>query len=167
MARGIRRCSALLRSVDRVIHIRHPWGRASSRFPVSQFSLRVVAAEGEATDREAFEELAADLKSTLVAASQVTHVEQVSVGTAPEGTRGAEILGVCTFIITAVQTGEALLKVVQAIRWCVARYAERHRPVRINVAGMDVELTSETDVGAIVAALWPSRADPLAGCAAR
>ena len=131
--------------------------------PVSQFSLRVVAAEGEATDREAFEELAADLRSTLVAASQVTHVEQVSVGTAPEGTRGAEILGVCTFIITAVQTGEALLKVVQAIRWCVARYAERHRPVRINVAGMDVELTSETDVGAIVAALLAQPGRPIGG----
>ncbi|MGY0231528.1 caspase, EACC1-associated type [Longispora urticae] len=123
---------------------------------VSQFSLVVSSRDGTPPDPAAVEELADDLRAALTDAG-AHRVEAAPVGPAPEGTRGVELLGAFTFIITAVQAGEALLKVVTAIRACVARFTGRRQRVRVTVAGTDFEIGPDTDVAPIVAALLAAR----------
>src|SRR5687768_8060780 len=103
--------------------------------PTSQFVLRVAATEGDFGGPEAVEALGLELQAELADAG-VTRVDQVRVGDAPEGARGLEILGVCAFIVTAVQTGEALGKVIAAIRRVVARHAQSRKPVRVSIGGI-------------------------------
>lgn len=130
--------------------------------PVAQLSLRVSAAEGDVPDPRAFEELTDDLRAAL-AGVDVRRIERVSAGAPPEGARSIEVLSVCTFVITVVQTAEALAKVVQAVRLCLARYAERRPAARVTLAGMDVGSASDAELAPIVTALLALPARPLTG----
>ncbi|WP_433129016.1 caspase, EACC1-associated type [Micromonospora sp. CA-240977] len=116
---------------------------------VSDFSLVVSAEDGAGPD--GVDELAGMLRLALADAG-ATRIDAAATGTAPDGARGIELLGVIAFIVTAVQTVEALTKVVEAIRGCLARVAGRRR-VRLTVAGVDVEVAADSDVAPIVAAL--------------
>jgi hypothetical protein len=112
--------------------------------PRFDFPLRVAAVEGDLGGPDAVEEFALALRTEL-ADLDVARIDQVPSGVAPDGTRAVELLAVCQFIITAVQAGEALARVVQAIRRCAARYAERHQPIQVTVAGVDVDLAAAGD----------------------
>src|SRR4029079_4802728 len=96
--------------------------------PTSHFSLRIAAVDGDLGDAVAAEEFAHELRDAL-ADLDVTRIDPVPSGPAPEGTRGLEVLASLSFRITAVQAGEALTKVVRAIRQVAARYAERRQPI--------------------------------------
>lgn len=127
---------------------------------VSEFSLIVSAENGAGPD--GVDELAGMLRLALADAG-ATRIDEAATGTAPDGTRGIELLGVLAFIVTAVQTAEALTKVVEAIRGCLARAAGRRHRVRLTVAGVDVEVASDTDVAPIVAALLAQPGRPVTG----
>ena len=107
----------------------------------AQFSLRVAAVDGDADTAEQF---ALDLRAELDDLGRVT-VEQIPAGVAPDGTRGLEILGVLAFIITAVQAGEAIGRVMAAVQKVQQRYAKRRQGVRVTVDGVDVEATGDTE----------------------
>jgi hypothetical protein len=127
---------------------------------VSEFPLVVSAEDGAGPDGA--EELAAMLRLALADAG-VTRIDEAATGVAPEGTRGIELLGVLAFIVTAVQTAESLTKVLEAIRACLARFADRRHRVRLTVAGVDVEVAPDTDVAPIVAALLAQPGRPAIG----
>jgi len=113
----------------------------------SEFVLRLAAAEGDLGGPEAVEALALELRAELTDAG-VTRVDQVRVGDSPAGARGLEILGVCAFIVSVVQTGEALTKVVAAIRRVVARFRQTQQAVRVTIGGIDVDLAGTDDAAA-------------------
>jgi hypothetical protein len=119
--------------------------------PTSQFSLRIAAVDGDLGDAATAEEFAHELRAAL-ADLDVTRIDPVPSGPAPEGTRGLEVLAVLSFLITAVQAGEALTKVVKTIRHVAARYAERRQRIQLTVEGVDVDLAkaSDADVGRVV-----------------
>jgi hypothetical protein len=119
---------------------------------VSEFSLVVSALDDGGAGADGVDELAGRLRLALADAG-VTRIDEGPTSTAPEGARGIELLGVFAFIVTAVQTAEALTKVVDAIRGCLARFADRRHRVRLTVAGVDVEVAADTDIAPIVAAL--------------
>jgi hypothetical protein len=119
--------------------------------PLSEFTLRVSAVDG-VLDPRTVEELAIELRTVLVDAG-VTRLAQVPGTAAPDGTRAAELLAACTFLVTAVQTAEALAKIVQAIRSCVRRHCENRQNLRLNVASIDIDLSAERDIGPVVARL--------------
>ncbi|MCG5445909.1 caspase family protein [Micromonospora sp. NIE79] len=127
---------------------------------VSDFSLVVSAEDG--TGGEGVDELAEMLRFALAEAG-ATRIDQTTTGTAPDGTRGIELLGAIAFIVAAVQTVEAMTKVVEAIRGCLARVAGRRRRVRLAVAGVEVEVAADSDVAPIVAALLAQPGRPMTG----
>ena len=112
-----------------------------SAAPTFRFPLRIEAVAGNLGGPDAVEDFALDLRREL-ADLDVTRIDQVPGGPAPEGTRALELVAAFEFIITAVQAGEALAKVVQALRRCAARYAQRRRTVRLVIAGTEVDLVS-------------------------
>ncbi|WP_433261734.1 caspase, EACC1-associated type [Micromonospora vinacea] len=127
---------------------------------VSDFSLVVFAEDG--TGGDGVDELAEMLRLALAEAG-ATRIDETTTGAAPEGTRGIELLGAIAFIVAAVQTVEALTKVVEAIRGCLARVAGRRQRVRLAVAGVDVEVAADSDVAPIVAALLAQPGRPMTG----
>ncbi|MGI5519933.1 caspase family protein [Micromonospora sp. CA-259024] len=127
---------------------------------ISDFSLVVSAEDGAGPD--GVDELAGMLRLALIDAG-ATRIDEAPTGTAPDGTRGIELLGVIAFIVAAVQTAEALTKVVEAIRSCLARVAGRRHRVRLTVAGVDVEVAADSDVAPIVAALLAQPGRPVTG----
>ncbi|WP_327035268.1 caspase family protein [Micromonospora ureilytica] len=127
---------------------------------VADFSLVVSAEDGAGQD--GVDELAEMLRFALAEAG-ATRIDEATTGTAPDGTRGIELLGVIAFIVAAVQTVEALTKVVEAIRGCLARVAGRRQRVRLTVAGADVEIAADSDVAPIVAALLAQPGRPMTG----
>jgi hypothetical protein len=129
--------------------------------PVTQFSLDVRSV-GQPSDPDAFAELTGNLRIAL-ADQGVVRIDEVSAGSAPAGARGIEVIGALTFLITAVQAGEALAKIVRAIRYYVARYAERHGPVHVTLGGVALHHGDESDLHAVVAALLAQPARPLTG----
>ncbi|MEU8386866.1 caspase family protein [Micromonospora sp. NPDC048843] len=116
----------------------------------------------DGTGGDGVDELAEMLRFALVEAG-ATRIDQTTTGTAPDGTRGIELLGAIAFIVTAVQTVEALTTVVEAIRGCLARVAGRRQRVRLTVAGVDVEVAADSDVAPIVAALLAQPGRPVTG----
>ncbi|MEU4472526.1 caspase family protein [Micromonospora sp. NPDC023888] len=127
---------------------------------VSEFSL-VVSAEDDA-DPAGVDELGGMLRLALADAG-ATRIDRAATDSAPDGTRGIELLGVIAIVVTAVQTVEALTTVVEAIRGCLARAAGRRRRARLTVAGVDVEIAADTDVAPIVAALMAQPGRPMTG----
>lgn len=115
-----------------------------SSAPISQFSLLVTHADGGSADPAVLEQFALELRAELTDAG-VTRVEKVPAAPAPDGARSIEVLGLLTYIITVVQAGEAVLKVVRAIRHLAARYAQRGQRVRVTVDGTDTDLASAND----------------------
>lgn len=115
-----------------------------SAAPTSQISLRVEAIDAGPDGPEAIEEFAQQLRAALSDLG-VRRVDQVAAEPAPEGTRALELLAVCGFVITLVQTGDALTRVVGAVRALVRRYAERGRRLRLTVDEDDVDLTKAGD----------------------
>ncbi|HET6214581.1 MAG TPA: caspase family protein, partial [Micromonosporaceae bacterium] len=128
---------------------------------VARFAFHVSTVDGE-TDPAGFEELAGALRTELADAG-VTRLDPLPTDPAPAGTRGLEVLAICGFVVTAAQTAEALVKVVAAIRRCVARYAERHRPVRLTVGGVDLAVAGDAEIGTVVAALLAAPGRALSG----
>ena len=112
--------------------------------PTSQFLLRVAATDGQLGGPEVVEALALELRSELADAG-ATRVDQVRAPGVPEGARGIDVLAACSFVITAVQAGEALVKIVMAIRQVVARFGQRRQPVRVTVGGIDIDLAGADD----------------------
>ncbi|MBM7789686.1 caspase, EACC1-associated type [Tenggerimyces flavus] len=113
--------------------------------PTSQFVLR-VAAEDDSNADEVVEAIALELRPELADAG-VLRMEQVPLGRVPQGARGlSEIVGVCSFVITAVQTGESMARAVAAVRRVVDRYARRRQRVQVTIAGVDVDLAADDDV---------------------
>jgi hypothetical protein len=112
--------------------------------PTSQISLHVEAVDAGPEGPAAIEQFAQELRTELTGLG-VRRVEQVPVGEAPEGTRAIELLAVCGFVITAVQTGEALTKVVYAIRALARRYAQLRRAVRLTLDGQEMDLATAGD----------------------
>ncbi len=132
--------------------------------PTSQFLIRVAAIDGDLGGPEVVEALALELRAELADAGAM-RVNPVHPGGAPEGARGIEVLAVCSFLITAVQAGESLGKIVAAIRRVVARFAQRQQPVRVTVGGIDVDLAAadENAIQRIVRALLALPAQPAVG----
>jgi hypothetical protein len=130
----------------------------------SQFVLSLAAADDAPAGAEAVEAIALDLRAELADAG-VLRVDQVPVGGAPDGTRGLEVLAICSFIITAVQAGEAIGRAVEAIRRVVDRYAQRNQRVRVTIAGVDVDLSGADDetTARVVRALLAAPAQAPAG----
>ena len=77
--------------------------------PTFQFPLRVEAVGADPDGPEVAEEFVLDLRREL-AEVDVTRVERVPGGPAPEGARALELIAVFELVITAVQAGEALTK---------------------------------------------------------
>jgi hypothetical protein len=122
--------------------------------PTSQISLHLEAVDAGPDGPAAIEQFAQELRTELTGLG-VRRVEQVAAGEAPEGTRSAELLAVCGFVITVVQTGEALTKLVHAVRALARRYAQVRRAIRLTLDGQDVDLTTAGDeeLGRVVRAL--------------
>jgi Caspase domain len=66
-------------------------------------------------------------------------------GRRPRVPVAVELLAACGFVITMVQTAEAVAKVVQAVRALARKYAELGQPVRLTVGGEDVDLAEAGD----------------------
>ena len=109
-----------------------------------QFLLQVTAVDDDLGGPEAVEEFALALRGEL-ADLQVTRVDQVPAGPAPEGTRAVEVIATFGLLLTAVQTVAALPAVVAAIRQFAAGYAQRRRPVRLTLAGVEIDPRSASD----------------------
>lgn len=132
--------------------------------PASQFVLRFAAADDTPDGAELVEAIALALRTELVEAGAL-RVDQVPLAGAPDGARGLEVLAVCSFIITAVQAGESMGRVVAAIRRVVDRYTRRQQSLRVSIAGVDVDVTGADDEAAarIVRALLALPAQPPTG----
>ncbi|MGN9907470.1 caspase, EACC1-associated type [Phytohabitans sp. LJ34] len=127
--------------------------------------LRLSAAEDAPDATEVIEAIALDLRTELADAGAL-RLEQVPLGGAPEGTRGlAEIVAVCSFVITAVQAGESMGRVVAAVRRVVDRYTRRRQRVRVTIAGVDIDLATADDeaTARLVRALLALPAQPPVG----
>jgi hypothetical protein len=132
--------------------------------PTSQLSLLVEAVEAGPGGPEAVEQFARDLRAELSDLG-VRRVEQVPAGPPPDGTRAVELLAICGFVITMAQTGEALTKMVRAVRVLARKYAERRQPLRLTVDGSGVDLATAADeeLESVVAALLARPARPARG----
>jgi hypothetical protein len=109
--------------------------------PTFQFPLRVEAATDDPFGPEAVEEFALDLRQEL-SDLDVTRIDRIPGAPAPEGTRALEVVAVLELLVTAVQAGEALGKIVRALRRVAERYAQRRRSVRLVIAGTEVDLAA-------------------------
>ena len=112
--------------------------------PISQFPIRVSADEDDPHGPAAVEEFGQELRRALEDLD-VVRVDPLPSGTAPDGARGLEVLAALGLVITVVQAGEAMVKVVRAIRLAAARYAERRQRLRVTVADVEVDLTRAGD----------------------
>jgi hypothetical protein len=112
--------------------------------PASQFVLSLAAPDDEPAGPEVVEAIAMELRTELADAG-VLRMDQVPLGGAPDDARGLEVLAICSFIITAVQAGEAMGRAVEAIRRVADRYGRRGQRVRVTIAGVDVDLTTADD----------------------
>jgi hypothetical protein len=122
--------------------------------PTFQFSLRVEAATEDPFGPEAVEEFALELRQELEHL-EVTRIDRIPGGPAPEGTRALEVVAALELLVTAVQAGEALTKIVRALRRVAERYAQRRRAVRVVIAGTEVDLAaaSQADLERVVQSL--------------
>lgn len=112
--------------------------------PTCQFSLHIAAVDGDLGGADAVEQFALELRAEL-ADLDVTRIDQVPAGVAPDGTRSAELLLACEFLMTAVQTAAVLPSVIRVIRRCAQRFAQRGRQVRVTVAGVELDPATATD----------------------
>jgi hypothetical protein len=112
--------------------------------PTSQFVLNLAAAQDAPDGAEVVEAIALELRTELADAGAL-RVDEMSLGGAPDNARGLEVLAACSFIITAVQAGESMGRVVAAIRRVVDRYTRRRKRVRVTIAGVDVDLADAAD----------------------
>lgn len=121
--------------------------------PSFQFPLRVEATTEDSFGSEAVEEFATELRQEL-SDLDVTRIDWVPGAPAPDGTRALEVIAAMEFLVTAVQTVEALTKIVRALRRVAARYARR-RAVRLVIAGTEVDLAaaSQDDLERVVESL--------------
>jgi Caspase domain len=109
-----------------------------------QFLLQVRAAEDDLGGPEAVEEFALALRTEL-ASLEVTRIDRLPAGPAPEGARAVEVIAAFGLLLTAVQTVAALPAVVAAIKRFAAGYAQRRRPVRLTLAGIEIDPVSASD----------------------
>ena len=117
--------------------------------PATQFLLSLAASDDDSSDdapggAEVIEAIALELRGELADAGAL-RVDRMPVAGAPANTRGLEILAICSFIVTVVEAGEALGRVVAALRRVVDRYAQRRQRVRVTIAGVDVDLSAADD----------------------
>jgi len=83
----------------------------------------------------------------------------------PEGARVVEILAAFEFIITMVEAGEAVGKILDAIRRVAGRYAERRKRLRVTVGDVEIDLATANDAQRLVVvdALMAQTATPATG----
>jgi hypothetical protein len=112
--------------------------------PMHRVSLRVTAADGAAADPAVIEQFALDLRAEL-SDGDIARIDQIVAGPAPEGARALEILAAFEFIITMVEAGEAVGKILAAIRRVAGRYAERRQRLKVTVADVEIDLATATD----------------------
>ena len=117
---------------------------------MSRYSLSISADEGGSAAREALDELSRDLEAALAEAG-VAGLDRL-----PDRTRGVELLAVINYGLTAVQTAEALAKVVHAIRACLRRYQRYRHRVRLRAGAVSVDVDAASEIEPIVAALLAS-----------
>ena len=132
--------------------------------PATQFVLNLAAPDDTPAGAEVIEAIALELRTELADAGAL-RVDRVPVGGAPDDARGLEILAICSFIVTAVEAGEALGRVVAALRRVVGRYTRHKQQVRVTIAGVDVDLSTADDeiTARIVRALQTVPAQTVAG----
>ncbi len=111
--------------------------------PMFQFPLRVEATD-DPLGPEAVEELALELREALGDLG-ATRVDRTPGPPAPDGTRALEVVAAMEFLVTALQAGEALGKLVRALRRLADRYRQRRRAVRLLIAGTEIDLAAATD----------------------
>ncbi|MEV6634861.1 caspase family protein [Actinoplanes sp. NPDC051470] len=125
--------------------------------PATQFVLSLAASDDDAFDdasdaasadardgAEVIEAIALELRAELADAGAL-RVDRMPVAGAPDNTRGLEILAICAFIVTVVEAGEALGRVVAALRRVVDRHTRRRQRVRVTIAGVEVDLSAADD----------------------
>ncbi len=120
-----------------------------SAVPMHRFSLRVTAADGDVADPDVVEQFALDLRTEL-SEGDLAQIDQVVAAPAPEGARVVEILAAFEFIITMVEAGEAVGKILDAIRRVAVRYAQRRKRLRVTVADVEIDLATANDAQRLV-----------------
>src|SRR5215813_1103115 len=112
---------------------------------------------GDGTDAAAVEEFALALQRELNDLG-LSRVERVAAGPAPDGARALEIIGLLGFIITAVDAGQAIGKVVSVVRDLARRYGQRRGGVKVTLGGSDVDLATAgaDEIGRAVATVLGS-----------
>lgn len=116
---------------------------------VAQFSLVVSTDDPLHPDAAAVEEFGLALREALTDAG-ATRIDQPVGPAAPDGTRAVEVLGILTLVITAVQTGESLVKVVQAVQAVLRRVRARRARVHVRAGDANVEIGADSAVQPIV-----------------
>ncbi len=121
-------------------------------------ALRVTAVGAQSAEA-AVDELSRAVQEALAEAG-IGRAEEVERRT--EQTRGFEILAICEFVITLVQTAESVSKIVNALRRLSARLSEMRQQVRVSLGGVDLVLedSSEDQLRRIVTALAGGQDEP-------
>jgi WD40 repeat protein len=94
----------------------------------------------EADSADVLERFTEDIRSAL-AESDLARVHEV-----PQTTRGFDLGAGLSLIVTAVEAGQSIVKVVQATRHVVDQYRQRGENVRLTMARVDVAVGSAAEV---------------------
>jgi uncharacterized caspase-like protein len=121
----------------------------------SRFPLQINAIDGDELSPEAVGSITRELRAALGDAGAI-RVDDLPADEAPEGTRGLDLVGAALLLISVVDTAEAVIKVVKAIRFVAARLAQLRSPghdaealTRVlgdpAVGGFEVDLLHDAD----------------------
>src|SRR5215467_5134639 len=106
--------------------------------PMPTFSVRIFAPGGD-RDAAVVEEFALALRAELDGLD-LLRVQRAAAGPGPDGSRAAELLDVFEYLITTVETGEAVAKVVAAVRRLAGRLGARASRLAVAVDGVELDL---------------------------
>lgn len=117
--------------------------------------VHVVLADDGASDADALSETAGRLGEEL-SGLDVDAVEPVSVGEAPPGAKGVELVALGVLVVRLARSRKVLGQVVDAIRDWATRNAGQHVRMEIDGDVIDVTGVSDADRAALIDA-WLQR----------